>query len=49
MTIKELGEKCKARDIECDECPYETECSQLPVILEDISPYGLLEILERTL
>lgn len=47
MTIKDLGEKCQERDIECDECPYEKECSKLPFILENISPYGLLGILER--
>lgn len=49
MTIKDLGEKCQERDIECDECPYEKECSKLPLILEDISPYGLLGILERVI
>ena len=49
MTIKELGEKCKARDIDCKECPYEKACSKLPAILEDISPSGLLEILDNVI
>lgn len=48
MTLKELGEKCKERDIECGGCPYRKECEEMAVILEDISPCGILDVLERT-
>ena len=49
MTIKELGEKCRARDIDCEECPYGKECEEMSTILEKLSPCGILKILEKTL
>jgi hypothetical protein len=47
MKIKDLAYKCKDREIECDNCPYEDMCSTLNDKLEDISPCGLLTILEE--
>lgn len=47
MKLKDLAYKCKDREIDCDNCPYEDICSRLNDKLEDISPCGLLTILEE--
>lgn len=47
MKIKDLAYKCRDRGIECCGCPYEDICSELNERLEDISPCGLLTILEE--
>ena len=47
MKIKELAEYCKSIDIDCENCKYHELCNQkLPWRLEDISPYGLVELVE---
>lgn len=47
MKIKDLAYKCRDRGIECCGCPYEDICSELDERLEEISPCGLLTILEE--
>lgn len=49
MTVKELAEKCKEREINCDDCFYKSECKKMNDILEDISPCGLLDILNKNI
>lgn len=46
MKVKELAEKCKERNIECDDCPYLEECENFSDMLDDISPCGILTILD---
>ena len=48
MTIRELGKKCEEIDINCDICEYKEICdTKVQYILEDISPCGLLTILDK--
>lgn len=49
MTLRELGEFCKNRKIDCDHgCKYGHYCFDvLPEILEDMSPCELLTILDN--
>ncbi|MCI9081477.1 MAG: hypothetical protein HFI70_03985 [Lachnospiraceae bacterium] len=47
MTVKELGQKCK--ELDCGECQYGKECAVFSKKLEDISPSGLLLILDEEL
>lgn len=49
MTIKELAEKCKERKIGCEGCPYKKKCDEFSNFIEEISPAGLLDILEETI
>lgn len=48
MTLKELGEFCQKREVDCDGCEYKHYCFDiLPEVLENVSPYGLLTILDN--
>ena len=48
MKIRELGEICKKIKVDCDDCQYKNYCmNKLPEILEEISPFGLLTILDE--
>lgn len=47
MELRELAEKCKERDINCDGCPYMEICGRLSEILEDMSPIGLVEMVDE--
>lgn len=47
MRIIELAMKCKDREIDCDFCPYEKICDNLQEQLEDISPCGLVEMIDE--
>ena len=47
MRIRELAMKCKDREIDCDFCPYEKICDNLQEQLEDISPCGLVEMIDE--
>ena len=47
MRIRELAMRCKDRENDCDFCPYEKICDKLSEQLEDISPCGLVEILDE--
>lgn len=41
MTVKELCERCSSREIECDGCPYTSQCESLAEYLKDQSPCRL--------
>lgn len=47
MKIRKLGEYCKSIDIDCDICEKQSECKELTEQLEDVSPYGLVELLDE--
>lgn len=47
MKIRDLAEYCKAICIDCDNCVHTAECNNLQNELEDISPYSLIDILDR--
>ena len=47
MRIRELAMKCKDREIDCDFCPYKEICDNLQEQLEDISPCGLVEMIDE--
>lgn len=47
MKIRELAMKCKDREIDCNFCPYEEICDNLQEQLEDISPCGLVEMIDE--
>ena len=47
MKIRELAMKCEDRDIDCNFCPYEEICNKLQEQLEDISPCGLIEMIDE--
>jgi len=46
MKITELADYCKSIGIDCEECEHEDECKQLINKLEDISPFGLITLIE---
>ena len=47
MTIKELAEYCKTIEINCDKCGHKGECKKVSSYLEDISPYGIVQMVEE--
>ena len=47
MSIRELAMKCEDLEINCDFCPYEELCDNLQEQLEDISPCGLVEMIDE--
>ena len=47
MKIRDLAEYCEAICIDCDNCVHTAECNNLQNELEDISPYSLIDILDR--
>lgn len=49
MTVEELGKICEEIKIDCCGCRHKEECRRLSEELEDISPYGLLTILQMEL
>lgn len=49
MNIRELGAYCKSTEVDCDKCEYTEECATFQGKLEDISPYGLIELLEKNI
>lgn len=46
MTVEDLGNKCKENKIDCDKCQYVKECERLEELLDGVSPYSLLTILQ---
>lgn len=41
MTVKELCKKCRDNEIECEGCPYTSQCESLAEYLKDQSPCRL--------
>ena len=47
MTIRELANTCKKNNIDCENCSHIDECKVLTNKLEDISPIGLIELIDN--
>lgn len=48
MRIKELAEECR-KATSCDDCSYTEHCKILRDVLEDMSPMGVVEMVEENL
>jgi 2-oxoglutarate dehydrogenase complex dehydrogenase (E1) component-like enzyme len=47
MKIRALGEYCKSIGTDCDICENTEECEKLTAQLEEVSPYGLIKLLDE--
>lgn len=49
MTVEELGYKCGEVGSDCNKCQYQKECGSIDELLDMISPFELLCILQTEL
>ena len=47
MKIRELAEYCSSIEIDCDKCEHKELCDGLQYKLEDISPLGLIDLVDE--
>lgn len=47
VVLSELADYCKSIDIDCDVCTKQKECKKMLAALEDISPYGLIKLVNE--
>ncbi len=47
MKVRELAEYCKSILINCNNCKHKTECEKLEDEMENMSPYGVVDIVNR--
>lgn len=47
MKLKDLANYCRSIEIDCDKCEYTNVCRNLQDDLEDISPSGLVKMVEE--
>ena len=47
MKIRELAKYCESINIDCDVCENKKECDDFQYKLEDISPCGLVEMIDE--
>lgn len=47
MKIKDLAKYCESINIDCYKCEKTKECKIFQENLEDISPYGLIDLIEK--
>lgn len=47
MRIRELAEYCSSIEIDCDKCENKELCDGLQYKLEDISPLGLIDFIDK--
>ena len=47
MRIRELAEYCSSIEIDCDKCENKELCDGLQYKLEDISPLGLIDFVDK--
>lgn len=47
MKIRDLAEYCKAICIDCKNCTHTAECNNLQNELKYISPYNLVDMVDR--
>ena len=47
MKIIELAEYCKSIDIDCGKCMYEEECEKMTKRIEDMSPFGIVDVVDN--
>lgn len=47
MKIKDMAVYCKSIEINCDICEHKRECKAMQCFLEDLSPYGVVKLVEE--
>lgn len=47
MKFSELANYCESIDINCDVCEHQKECKHMLTHLEDLSPKGVREMVEK--
>lgn len=47
MKISELARYCEEIDTDCSTCEHEEECKELTERLDEISPYGLVDMIKK--
>lgn len=47
MKLSELVRYCEEISINCEKCLYKENCEQLTDKLEDISPFGVVELVKE--
>lgn len=47
MKIKDMAVYCKSIEINCDICEHKRECEAMQSFLEDLSPYGVVKLVEE--
>ena len=47
IVLSELANYCKSIEIDCDICEKQKECKRMLSALEDISPYGLIKLVNE--
>ena len=45
--LQELAEYCKSIDIDCDKCEHKKECEDFQDRIEEISPFGMVEMVDN--
>ncbi len=46
MKLKDLAVYCKSIEINCDVCEHKSKCEEMQADLEDLSPYGVVKMVE---
>ena len=47
MKLKDLANYCRSIEIDCDKCEHKDLCKHLQYLLEDISPCGVVRMVEE--
>ncbi len=47
MKIRELADYCKSIELNCDECMHKKKCDNMQNMLEDISPLGIVDMVDE--
>lgn len=47
MRIRELAEYCNSIEIDCDKCENKAQCEEMGNILQDISPFGVVDFVDK--
>lgn len=47
MKLKDLADYCRSIEIDCDKCEHKDLCKHLQYLLEDISPCGVVRMVEE--
>ena len=47
MKFSELVKKCEEVQIDCDKCEAQKECAKFAAFMEDMSPIGIKDLVEK--
>jgi hypothetical protein len=47
MKIQDLAVYCRTIEINCDICEHKRECKAMQAHLEDLSPYGVVKMVDN--